>query len=583
MITLINVASAQTFSRSILQKNNTQNSLNIAPQKDFLPPEEVFKPELFKNSNIEISLLWQVNPDYYLYKDKVNISPLNKDVKIKQIIWPEPTMYEDEFFGLQPVYDHSIEMVIQFEKPLTNIHTLHLNVEAQGCAKAGLCFPPYNWEQTVVINPTLTTQDELIALSDAPQGQLLNDHDRLGAFLKEKQYLALPLFFLLGVLLTFTPCVLPMLPILSGILTGEKNLTKSRGFLISLSYVLAMGFVYTTLGIIAAILGSGLTAAFQNQYVLIGFSAVFVLLALSMFGVYQIQMPTFIQNRLNRISSQSKGGSYIGAMIMGALSALIVGPCVTAPLIGIITLIAQTQDYVLGGLALFSMSMGMGVPLLILGVSSGYLLPRAGAWMNAITEFFGFILLTMAAYFLGRILPYFWENFLYTTIALATTIWFLIKIFKVKQLPKLFLLPALIAFAFSGFYGYQSLQSKESLPATPIVGLTGLNDALQNNNGKVTMLEFNADWCVACKEMEKYVFSDPEVKTRLTQLNFLVADVTQNNKVDQQLQKHFGIFGPPAILFFDQSGNEIPEYRVMGSVPADKFKEHLDYILSQYP
>lgn len=557
----------------------------MAAQQDFLPPFEVFKPQIFKNSDDEISLIWEVNSDYYLYKDKIFVKPLNQGVTIKEIIWPEAIMHEDEFFGLQPIYDRSAEMVIKFDQPLTDIHTLHLNIEAQGCAKAGLCFAPYDWDQSVIMNSDIAEADQLITeeVSIESDDHLLNEHDRLGAFLKEQKYLALPLFFLLGVLLTFTPCVLPMLPILSGILTGEKNLTKSRGFLISLSYVLAMGVVYTILGMIAAMLGSGLAAAFQNKYVLIGFALLFVVLSASMFGMYQLQTPRFIQNYLNKFANKSKNGTYAGAAIMGALSALIVGPCVTAPLIGIITLISQTQDYVLGGFALFTMSMGMGVPLLILGVSSGYLLPRVGPWMNAITEFFGFIMLAIAAYFLGRILPYFWENALYAILALSLTLWFVIKIFKSKQLPKFFLIPALIALGFAGFYGYESFQVKERPEFINVIGLNGLNEALQNNEGRISMLEFNAEWCVSCKELEKYTFSDPEVKERLAKLNFLIVDVTENNKIDQQIQKHFGIFGPPAILFFDKNGNEIPEYRVMGYVPADKFRDHLDYILSKHP
>lgn len=573
---------AQSFSNSLIQKQSTASPALVAAQQDFLPPDQVFKPQIFKNSDTEISLIWEVNSDYYLYKDKIFVKPLNQDVKIKEIIWPDALMHEDEFFGLQPIYDRSAEMVIKFEKPLTNIHTLYLNIEAQGCAKAGLCFAPYNWDQSVVMNPDISEPDQLTTETD-DNSVLLNEQDRLGEFLKEQKYFALPLFFLLGVLLTFTPCVLPMLPILSGILTGEKNLTKSRGFLISLSYVLAMGIVYTILGMIAAMLGSGLAAAFQNKYVLIGFALLFVLLAASMFGLYQLQTPRFIQNYLNKFANKSKNGTYAGAAIMGALSALIVGPCVTAPLIGIITLISQTQDYVLGGFALFSMSMGMGVPLLILGVSSGYLLPKVGPWMNAITEFFGFIMLAIATYFLGRILPYFWENALYAILALSLTIWFAIKIFKSKQLPKFFLIPALITLGFAGFYGYESVQVKERPEFINVVGLNGLNEALQNNKGRVSMLEFNAEWCVSCKELEKYTFSDPEVKERLAKLNFLIVDVTANNKIDQQIQKHFGIFGPPAILFFDKNGNEIPEYRVMGYVPADKFRDHLDYILSKHP
>lgn len=266
---------------------------------------------------------------------------------------------------------------------------------------------------------------------DTEMPEMISEHDRLTQYLHDNEYLAIPLFFLLGLLLTFTPCVLPMLPILSGILTRSGNLSPHSGFMISLVYVLAMALVYTLLGLLAAYFGKGLAAYLQNSYVLIGFGLIFVVLSFSMFGLYQIQMPGKVQSLLSKFSNQQSGkNSYGGTAIMGMLSALIVGPCVTAPLIGIIGLVAQSQNYLLGAAALFSMSMGMGVPLLILGASSGHLLPRVGPWMDKIKVLFGFMLLGLAAYFIGRTLPHYWEQMTYALISLATFIWLIVTVIE---------------------------------------------------------------------------------------------------------------------------------------------------------
>ena len=485
------------------------------------------------------------------------------------------------------IYDSSLIIPFQIQNA-GNINTAYFEIEAQGCAKSGYCFAPQTYELQVAINPDIDPNNDALTENRAAinddMPEIIAEHDRLSQYLEDNQYLAIPLFFVLGLLLTFTPCVLPMLPILSGILTRSGQISPKKGFSISLVYVLSMGFVYTIVGLLAAYFGKGLAGFLQNSYTLIGFGSLFILLSLSMFGLYQIQMPAFIQSRLSILSNKQSGKSnYLGTAIMGMLSALIVGPCVTAPLIGIITLVAQTQNYFLGGAALFSMSMGMGVPLLILGTSSGHLLPKVGPWMDKIKTLFGFMLLGLAAYFIGLTLPLYWEQMLYATIAFAAVIWLIVAI--VESPGKIRLFFGALALG-TMLFGAQSVNDStrviETATFMPIKGISGLNEGLAQNRGRVTMLEFNAEWCVACKEMEKYVFSDPEVKAKMAEMHLLVSDVTKNDAQDQRLQEHFNIFGPPAMLFFDQEGKEMPNFRVMGSVPKEDFLRHINYIIENY-
>lgn len=552
-----------------------------------LRPTEAFSPAIHRKGDQEFVLLWDIHPDYYLYKDKISIELKNSNGELIPVMLPAGKPHEDEFFGKQEIYDSSIIIPLTLANN-AGMNTAYFELEAQGCAKSGYCFAPQQYSLEVTMDPTQDPALDLVATAseniDSLPPELEAEHDRLSQYLKDNQYLALPLFFLLGLLLTFTPCVLPMLPILSGILTRSGNLSPKKGFTISLVYVLAMAFVYTLLGLLAAYFGKGLAAYLQNSYVLIGFGLIFVFLSFSMFGLYQIQMPASIQSALSRVSNQqSTKNSYIGTAIMGMLSALIVGPCVTAPLIGIIGLVVESQNYLLGGSALFAMSMGMGVPLLILGASSGHLLPKAGAWMDRVKVLFGFMLLGLAAYFIGRTLPHYWEQMLYAILSLTTFIWLMVTVIESQLKGRLFF--GLLAVATLTF-GIMSIQESnrtiETAQFTQIKGISGLNQALAENDHRITMLEFNADWCVACKEMEKYVFSDPEVKAKMAELQLLAADVTKNDAQDQKLEMHFDIFGPPAMLFFDRNGKEIPQLRVMGSVPKEDFLRHLDYILEHY-
>lgn len=587
---LFQPTSAQTlFNQS---QGITTTKIGIDPTK-LLKPTEAFIPKIHlqqsdrEEGEHQLLLLWEINPDYYLYKEKIDLQLKNGNGEIIDIVLPRGVEHEDEFFGQQEIYDSAT--IIPFTVKSDGINTGYFNIEAQGCAKSGYCFAPQNYEIALEIDPSIDRDlDQIREVATKFKSEsipeITSEHDRLTQYLYDNEYLAIPLFFLLGLLLTFTPCVLPMLPILSGILTRSGNLSPKEGFTISLVYVLAMALVYTLLGLLAAYFGKGLAAYLQNAYVLIGFGALFVLLSLSMFGLYQLQMPAAIQSKLSALSNkQSNKNSYWGTAIMGMLSALIVGPCVTAPLIGIITLVAQSQNYLLGGAALFAMSLGMGVPLLILGASSGHLLPKAGPWMDKIKVLFGFMLLGLAAYFIGRTLPFYWEQTLYAVIALATFIWLMVTIVESGPKARLFFGALALATLFFGIHSiHESGKKIETALFTPIKGISGLNEALSDNNQRVTMLEFNADWCVACKEMEKYVFSDPEVKSEMVKINLLVADITENDRHDQRLQEHFEIYGPPAMLFFAPNGEEIPQLRVMGSVPKEEFLNHLRTIINHY-
>lgn len=577
-------AVGQSLFQDAQNSRSAPRAIGLDPNQ-LLKPTEAFKPALHLKSieEGEITLLWDIHPDYYLYKNKIDISLLNANAELISLDLPPGKEHTDEFFGKQEIYDEPQIFTLQLEN-IEALNRAHIHIEAQGCAKSGFCFAPQTWELSTLINPDIDPANDPLKTETAEIAPpSLSEHDRLTQYLLDNRYLAIPLFFLLGLLLSFTPCVLPMLPILSGILTGQGNLSVRKGFTISLVYVLSMGLIYTLLGLLAAFLGKGLASYLQHSYVLIGFGAIFVILSLSMFGVYQLQMPSFIQSRLSNISNQQSGrNNYIGVAIMGMLSALIVGPCVTAPLIGIIGLVAQSQDYLLGGITLFSMSMGMGVPLLILGASSGHLLPKAGAWMDHVKTLFGFMLLGLAAYFIGRTLPQFWEQTLYAVISLATFIWLIIALTENKSGRLFFGLLALLTLGF-GIHSIQEAKRPiETALFTNIKGISGLNSALETHRGEVVMLEFNADWCVACKEMEKHVFSDPTVRNKMGEMALLMSDVTKNDKEDQRLQEHFTIYGPPAILFFDKEGQELSDFRVMGSVSKEEFLQHIEYLLEHY-
>jgi thiol:disulfide interchange protein DsbD len=471
-----------------------------------------------------------------------------------------------------------------------------LKVQYMGCADAGLCYPP---------------QVKLVALgagggaaADAPPaatggGPAQSEQDRLAEVIRSGSIVVLlATFFVLGLALTFTPCVLPMIPILSGIIAGQgTRATPARAFGLSLAYVLAMALTYTVAGVLAGLFGQNLQAALQDPWVLGSFALVFVALSFSMFGYYELQMPAAVQERLTAWSNKAEGGTFAGAAIMGLLSALIVGPCVTAPLVGALIYIGQSGDPVRGGLALFALSLGMGVPLLLVGTSLGGLLPRAGAWMEKVKQVFGVLLLATALWFARTLLP---ETLVMVGWGLlALGLGLLLGAFEAASPTKsgVAIVRRVVALAFL-VWGATILVGAASGGRNPLAPLERLGAgapahalafqriksvadldaavAASAAAGKPVLFDFYADWCVSCKEMEAYTFPDAGVQAALAGVTLLQADVTANDAVDQALMQRFGIFGPPAILFFDAKGQELPRARVVGFVPADAFAAHLN-------
>jgi thiol:disulfide interchange protein DsbD len=397
----------------------------------------------------------------------------------------------------------------------------------------------------------------------------------------------LPLFFLGGLALSLTPCVLPMVPILSSIIVGEgSTVTRTRGFTLSVTYSLGMAIVYTALGVSAGWIGEGLAASFQNPWVLGAFGALIAILALSMFDVYQLQMPPAIQQRLMKASDKQAAGKLAGVFVMGALSGLIIGPCVAAPLIGVLVFISQTHNAALGGSALFATAVGMSVPLLLVGVSAGWLLPRAGVWMEAIKRFFGVLLLGVALWMVSPVIPVSLQLFGWAAIGIGYGAYLLFSK-RWGTLSKGFG----VAFALFGAVQLVGATTGAHEVLAPLAGLTGqqesktafvrvksvaeLDAALAKAPGKTAMLDFYADWCVSCKEMEKQTFTDPHIQAQFSNIVLLQADVTANDDEDKALLKRFNLFGPPGIIFFDKSGREIEGGRVIGYQDADKFGSSL--------
>lgn len=446
----------------------------------------------------------------------------------------------------------------------------------------------------VLAQPGAPSPSQSVATSTG----FISEQDRISRLLVEQRFWALPLFFGFGLLLAFTPCVFPMIPILSGIIAGQgASLTQRRAFLLSLVYVLAMALTYTAAGVGAALLGQNVQIWFQNPWVLITFSTLFVLMALAMFGFYDLQLPTSWQTRLSELSNRQRGGQYTGVAVMGFLSALIVGPCVAAPLIGVLTVISATGDVALGGTALFFISLGMGAPLLVIGTSAGKLLPKAGPWMAIIKAVFGVLMLAVAIWMLERILPetlslLLWAILLITT---ATFMGALRSVSADKPAPQLLAkglgtvlmaygILLLVGMAAGGKDPLQPLRGTSLMAGSsfqqPLVfkhikTTTDLTREIAQANGRPVMLDFYADWCVSCKEMERYTFTDPKVQTALRGTVLLQADVTANDEADQALLKQFNLIGPPAILFFDSDGTEQPDFRVVGFMSASVFSDHL--------
>jgi thiol:disulfide interchange protein DsbD len=563
---------------------------------EFLHPDEAFKLSGSVTGPNAARLTWVIAPEYYLYKSKIKVATDSTLVQLGTPDLPQGEEKTDEYFGTQEVYHEILEADIPFSRASPLAGSIAIKVTYQGCAEAGLCYPPI----TKTLNLALPAVDAAALTSGSLSTTTpVADQDRLAAVVRDGSIAALlGIFVIAGLALTFTPCVLPMVPILSGIIAGQgEKVTPTRAFTLSLVYVLAMALTYTIAGVLAGLFGQNLQAALQNPWVLGVFALLFVGLAFSMFGFYELQMPSAIQNRLTALSNRQQGGTFIGVGVMGVLSALIVGPCVTAPLVAALIVIGQTGDPVRGGLALFALSMGMGLPLLLIGTSLGKLLPRAGGWMETVKQFFGILLLGVALWFARTLLPESLVMLSWGVLAIGSALLLgalepaatgAARVRKSLALPVLAWGIAIIIGAAMGnrdplapLAGFTAGQGAavpaDFLPWRAVRSVADLDRELAAASaaGKPAMLDFSADWCVSCKEMEKYTFPDPGVQAALANVVLLRADVTANNERDQELLERFGIFGPPTIAFFGPDGAERKEFRVVGYVKAGKFRDHV--------
>lgn len=565
--------------------------LQPAMAEDFLDPEVAFKVNAVMLEPGVAEVTFTIADGYYLYRERLKFS--SEQAKLGEPVLPKGKVKFDETFNKE-VETYREKLVVRI--PVQADKDFVLKVARQGCADLGLCYPPMESEFPLSVSASTNAASANGAAGSASSkagaaAATDNESSSISAALKSgKLVVILPLFFILGLGLSLTPCVLPMVPILSFIIVGEgAGVSRMRGFLLSLAYVLGMSLVYTGMGVAAGLAGEGLAATLQNPWVLGAFSALMVLLALSMFNVYQLQMPAALQTRLTQVSEgqrNSKAGKLIGVFLMGAISALIVGPCVTGPLIGALVYISQTRDVLVGGAAMFAIAIGMGVPLLLIGISAGSLLPRTGMWMEYIKRFFGVLMLGMALWMISPVIPA-WLQMAGWALLLLAYAAYLLWIQRSGLLAKAFgllfgLLGAiqLVGVATGGRDVYAPLAH---LLGTQVHGasfqrvrtVAELDAALAQNKGKTAMLDFYADWCVSCKEMEKLTFTDPAVKAKMEAMLLLQVDVTANNEDDKALLKRFGLFGPPGIIFFNQQAQEIAGSRVVGYQNAEKFLQSL--------
>lgn len=581
---------------SILSNFLTQ----VNPNADILPPDEAFIMDPRVERANEITLSWIIQPGYYLYKNKFEFS-VDGPIQIGTPRFPSGVLTEDEYFGEVEVYYDYVEVKIPFSRASPNEVDVQLDAYYQGCKVDSICYPLINVTRDLGI-PASNVFD-----ASAPSGStpfMVSEQDRLASIIMNYPLWAvLGIFYGLGLLLAFTPCVLPMVPILSGLIAGQgANVTPARGFMLSLSYVMGMSVTYTGAGALAAIAGGQIQAIFQQPWILTLFAGLFVVLSMAMFGVFQLQIPAPIQNRLTNMANSQKNGTFIGVAIIGALSALIVTTCVAPPLVATLAVIGQSGDVLRGSSALFFLSLGMGSPLLLVGASAGKLLPKVGPWMNMVRASFGVMMLGLAIWMMERILPG----------SITLTLWallvFLTGVFlgAFEALPKspsstqrlgkgLGLLACLygalmiIGATLGGnnplnpipqgtlLAGSTNNASISYLPFQSIGSVAELEEALSDasNTGTPVMVDFTADWCVACKEYERYTFPDTTVIAALDPFMLLQIDVTDNNDDDQALLEYFSSFGPPTIAFFDRQGQELEAYKLVGFVGAEEFSSHV--------
>lgn len=567
-------------------------------EQQYLQPEEAFRLSVSKQAGQEVRLTWDVAKGYYLYRKqmKVEADPAGS---APQINWPAGTLKTDETYGESEVYYGQMSVLVNAPDAQA------LALTWQGCADAGLCYPPQSKRlklADVALTPAASTGMAAGSPAPAVAGLFGEDQDLADRLSRLHLGWMVAVFFGLGLLMTFTPCVLPMVPIVSSLVAGS-GASPRRGFVLSLAFVLPMALTYAGVGAAAALAGANLQAVLQNPWVLGAFALVFVVLALSMFGWYELQLPAFVRNRLNSASQGQRGGTVAGAASMGVLSALLVGPCMTAPLAGALLYIGNTGDVVTGALVLFAMGLGMGVPLLVVGTLGARLLPRPGDWMNRVKVLFGFVLLGTAIFFVGRVLPGsltlgLWGAWL---LAMALSLLAMVKKLHTDRSQLLSRYAALLlglwgsAMVVGAAGGGQDMlrplafENAAGGPASthagssfmarfqPLLSQTALESRLAEagQRGQWTLVDFYADWCVSCDVIEREVFADPRVQQALSGMQLLRPDVTANNANDQALMRAHQILGPPTMLLIGPDGKERRGERVIGELSADDFLARL--------
>ena len=554
----------------LLCSTSTFAGLFDAPgRSQFVPADRAFVFDFQQNQH-DLNLTWQVKDGYYLYRKQISITPSQAD--IAEVKLPPGVWHEDEFYGKSEIYRKQLTIPITVNQAKSGAT---LTIIYQGCADAGFCYPP----ETKTVPLSEVSAGAAASPAPAPATADPQEKPQPTAQLPFSALWAL----LIGIGIAFTPCVLPMYPLISGIvLGGKQRLSTGRALLLTFIYVQGMALTYTALGLVVAAAGLQFQAALQHPYVLIGLAVIFTLLALSMFGLFTLQLPSSLQTRLTLMSNRQQGGSPGSVFAMGAIAGLICSPCTTAPLSAILLYIAQSGNMWLGGGTLYLYALGMGFPLMLITVFGNRLLPKSGPWMEHVKTAFGFVILALPVFLLERIVGDEWGVRLWSLLGVAFFGWAFITSLQAKHAWMRIVQIVLLAAALvcvrplqDWAFGAPNTQTQAHLNFTPVASVDALNQALEQAKGRPVMLDLYADWCVACKEFEKYTFSNPQVQQALGNTVLLQADVTANNAQDVALLKHLQVLGLPTILFFDAEGKEHPEARVTGFMDAATFSAHL--------
>ncbi len=562
-------------------------------------PEEAFIPQATLDESMQIKASVTIAKEIYLYADKLTLVVKNGDgITIGNIVSPESVLHHEEMVYLQ---SPQFLVTLQKEEGVSGVKNIEFELSYQGCSEQGLCYEPLSKVYTFAIDtsklstPSQTAMSQKNIVSQKTPPTELSQTDSIASTIVSGNVAIIVLTFLgFGFLLALTPCVFPMIPIISGLIISQgEGITTKRAFLLSVVYVLSMAVAYTIAGVLAGLFGSNLQAALQTPWVIYSFAGVFVALALSMFGFYELKLPNFI---VEKVSGPTKSSGVAGVAIMGFLSALIVGPCVAAPLAGALVYIGQTGDALLGGMALFAMSIGMGIPLIAVGVSAGKFMPKPGVWMTMVTALFGVMMLGVAIWMLERVVNASLIMLLWAMLGISSALFF----GAFKENVQIFIKSiALIVFIYSvalfiGVLGGSqsmtkpleflkpqagsSLKEAEHLQFAKVTSNQELEALLAQNKGKKIMLDFYADWCTACKELEEVTFSNADVQAKLSEFVLIQADITANGEEEKALSKKYGVFGPPALIFFDENGEVMSAKTIVGFVPPSEFIAHLDKI-----